>query len=104
MAQELAGGGSTEQPALMKRQPLGLLVSEHHLVESVHLEAKSSRVGTRLHPALALVLTAPGREYFVLRDTGTPIGTSDEGLEVIWQELMECDVWGRVNLEVETAK
>ncbi|KAG8737237.1 hypothetical protein FRC10_008407 [Ceratobasidium sp. 414] len=102
MAQELACGGPADLPALTKRQLLGLLVSEHHLIESVHLEVKSPRVNTRLHSALALVLTAPGREYFVLRDTGTPIGTSDEGLEVIWQELMGCDAWGRVS--AETAK
>ncbi|KAG9101239.1 hypothetical protein FRC06_003247 [Ceratobasidium sp. 370] len=104
MARELAGGGPANQPVPMKRKSLGLLVSEHHLVESVYLEAKSPGVNARLHSALALVLTAPGREYFVLRDTGTPVGASDEGLEVIWQDLMGCDAWGRVNVEVETAK
>ncbi|KAF8602338.1 hypothetical protein BDV93DRAFT_607555 [Ceratobasidium sp. AG-I] len=98
MACELAGGGTTAQSLLGRKQHVGLLVSEHHLVESVHLAAKSSETNTALHPALALVLTAPGREYFVLRDTGMPIGTSDEGLEPIWQQILECDAWGNTRV------
>ncbi|CAE6498930.1 unnamed protein product [Rhizoctonia solani] len=69
------------------RHRLGLYISEHHLVESVHIPSS-------LHPALAMVVTAPGREYFVLRDTGTPIGTSDQGLEPLWKRLIGCDAWG----------
>ncbi|QRV80299.1 SAP domain protein [Ceratobasidium sp. AG-Ba] len=98
MARRLAGGEFVEQtPTTMKAQRVGLLVSEHHLVESVHLEHLQPRPNSRLHPALALVLTAPGREYFVLRDTGMPVGTNDEGLEKVWQEIVGCDAWGCVS-------
>ncbi|QRV94792.1 SAP domain protein [Ceratobasidium sp. AG-Ba] len=98
MARRLVGGGLVEQtPAPMKAQRIGLLVSEHHLVESVHLEHRQPRPNSRLHPVLALVSTAPGREYFVLRDTGMPIGTNDEGLETVWQEIVGCDAWGCVS-------
>ncbi|KAH7338930.1 hypothetical protein B0J17DRAFT_706217 [Rhizoctonia solani] len=83
MAGDVAGVLSNTGP----RRQVGLYISEHHLVESVHLPSS-------LHPALAMVTTAPGREYFVLRDTGMPIGTSDQGLEPLWQTLIGCDAWG----------
>ncbi|CAE6466382.1 unnamed protein product [Rhizoctonia solani] len=83
MAGDVAGVASDKK----SRQQVGLYISEHHLVESVHIPSS-------LHPALAVVVTAPGREYFVLRDTGTPIGTNDQGLEPLWQRLIGCDAWG----------
>ncbi|KAF8713603.1 hypothetical protein RHS03_00538, partial [Rhizoctonia solani] len=69
------------------RHQVGLYISEHHLVESVHIPIS-------LHPTLAMVVTASGREYFVLRDTGVPVGASDQGLELLWQRLIGCDAWG----------
>jgi hypothetical protein len=75
-----------------------IFLIRHHLIESVHLGTRRGGANTQLHPALALVLTAPGREYFVLRDTGISIGTSDEGLEPLWQGLIGCDTWGYVNV------
>ncbi|KAJ1302751.1 hypothetical protein OPQ81_003059 [Rhizoctonia solani] len=86
MAGDVAGVTSHDANRESKHQ-VGLFVSEHHLVESVHIPGS-------LHPALAVVVTAPGREYFVLRDTGIPIGTSDQGLEPLWQRLIGCDAWG----------
>ncbi|CAE6455157.1 unnamed protein product [Rhizoctonia solani] len=83
MARDVAGVVSNTR----SRHQVGLYISEHHLVESVHIPSS-------LHPALAMVTTAPGREYFVLRDTGIPIGTSDQGLEPLWQKLIGCDAWG----------
>jgi hypothetical protein len=57
----------------------------HHHVEGVHLTAS----GHPLHPDVAVVQT-PVREYFILKRNGMQIGTEEDGVAPIWQELLKC--------------
>ena len=45
--------------------------------------------GLPLHPALAVIQT-PMRECYVLRDTGSEVGTEEEGVRLVWQEVLGC--------------
>ena len=42
-----------------------------------------------LHPALAVIQT-PMRECYVLRDTGSEVGTEEEGVKLAWMEVLGC--------------
>lgn len=72
---------------LFRSTPFDHVQDRHHHVESVHF---MSPRGDELHPAVAVVQT-PHREYFVLRDNGMQIGCEEEGVAVVWQEILQCD-------------
>ncbi len=72
---------------LFRSTPFDHVRDRHHHVESVHF---MSPRGDELHPAVAVVQT-PHREYFVLRDNGMQIGCEEEGVAVVWQEILQCD-------------
>lgn len=64
----------------------------HHHIESVHFTTSK---GEALHGGVAIVQT-PGREYYVLRDNGMQVGCEEEGIPKVWQEIIGCDILGRV--------
>lgn len=49
--------------------------------------------GRPLHPAVATVQT-PLREYYILKDNGMQIGCEEEGIPVVWMELIGCNSAG----------
>ena len=67
----------------------GWNLHRHHYVESVHF----SSMGKPLHPAIAVVMT-PGREYYILRDTGTSIGSEESGIYPAWMRVIGCSDLG----------
>ncbi|TFK27997.1 hypothetical protein FA15DRAFT_753800 [Coprinopsis marcescibilis] len=69
---------------------LNLYLPEHHLIESVHF---TSRDGKCLHPAVAVVQT-PGREYYILKDNGMQIGCEEDGIPLVWRNILSCDCYG----------
>jgi hypothetical protein len=44
-----------------------------------------------LHPAIAAVQTAPGRELYVLKDNGMQIGTEEMGVADVWMTALNCN-------------
>lgn len=65
--------------------------ARHHHVEGVYIP-------TTFHPSIASVQTTH-REYYVLRETGQQIGTEEEGVSEIWQEILKCNANGTVKHE-----
>ncbi|KAF9513336.1 hypothetical protein BS47DRAFT_1317640 [Hydnum rufescens UP504] len=73
-----------------RNMPLACLSqSAHHYVESIHFSSR----GKPLHPAIAVVMT-PAREYYILRDTGTSIGSEESGLYPAWARAIRCSQLG----------
>lgn len=62
----------------------------HHLVESVSFATTS---GESYHGEIAAIQT-PTREYFILRDVGLIIGSEEEGVAELWQDVLRCDSRG----------
>jgi len=62
----------------------------HHHVESVHFQTPDKKT---FHPAVATVQTL-AREYYILKDNGMLIGTEEDGVNPLWQVLLECDEKG----------
>lgn len=62
----------------------------HHYIESVHF---TTARGEALHPALAVIQT-PVREMYVLRDTGSEVGTEEEGVKMVWMDVLQCSSKG----------
>lgn len=69
---------------------IGHLSSSHHHVESVHFQTSDKKA---FHPAVATVQTL-AREYYILKDNGMLIGTEEDGVNPLWQVLLECDEKG----------
>lgn len=68
----------------------GRLSDSHHHVESVHFQTPDKKA---FHPAVATVQT-PAREYYILKENGMLIGTEEDGVNRLWQALLECDEKG----------
>ena len=62
----------------------------HSHVESVHFQTPDKKA---FHPAVATVQTL-AREYYILKDNGMLIGTEEDGVNPLWQVLLECDKKG----------
>ncbi|KAF8308879.1 hypothetical protein DL93DRAFT_2086367 [Clavulina sp. PMI_390] len=90
LAREFNGVPSADTGLAAKNPHATLYVPEFHFVESVHF---TTGRGQPLHPALAVIQT-PFREVFILRDTGSEVGTEEEGVRFVWMELLGCDVKG----------
>ncbi|KAH9480512.1 hypothetical protein JR316_0007112 [Psilocybe cubensis] len=94
MMQEFDGRPSISDTRKYGAQNLNLFLPAHHHVESVHF---TTTYGEPLHPALAVVQT-PAREYFILKDNGMQVGCEEEGIALVWIELIKCTSTGRLNL------
>ncbi|PCH39764.1 hypothetical protein WOLCODRAFT_67849 [Wolfiporia cocos MD-104 SS10] len=92
MAQEFAGMPSRTDATASRMKPpsVKLYLPEHHHVESVHF---TTSCGRTMHGALASVQT-PHREYYILRDNGMQVGCEEEGVALVWQEVLKCDARG----------
>ncbi|KAI0926702.1 hypothetical protein AcV5_007423 [Taiwanofungus camphoratus] len=89
MAQDFAGllpQISAARPA-SKALSVNFYLPGHHHVESVHFATSDGRP---LHTALAVVQT-PHREYYILRDNGMQVGCEEEGVAIVWQQILKCD-------------
>ncbi|CCL98412.1 uncharacterized protein FIBRA_00409 [Fibroporia radiculosa] len=93
MAQEFAGlpAPRVGNPSAKQRPKLvNLYLPEHHHIESVYFTASE---GQQLHAALAVVQT-PHRSYYILRDNGMQVGCEEDGIGLLWQQLLGCDASG----------
>ena len=59
----------------------------HNHVESVHFRTPDKKT---YHPGVATVQTL-AREYYILKDNGMLIGTEEDGVNPLWQILLDCD-------------
>ena len=64
-----------------------------HHIESVHFTSSN---GEALHPAIAVVQT-PWREYYILKDNGMQIGCEEDGIPIVWMQLLGCNSVGHAD-------
>ncbi|KAF9644539.1 hypothetical protein BDM02DRAFT_3078011, partial [Thelephora ganbajun] len=72
------------------KETMKMFLSAHHHVESVHFQTPDKK---EFHPAVATVQTL-AREYYILKENGMLIGTEEDGVNPVWQALLECDEKG----------
>jgi hypothetical protein len=69
---------------------LSLFLPASHYVEKVYRESEHGKI---LHEAICSIQTS-NRTHFCLKLTGQIIGNDQEGVVIIWQELLGCDAEG----------